>query len=86
MNDFDFHYMHYARAEELRKDAEHERLARSLIKAAKATRRGGEGVRNGGAHRGGVAGRVARAFGRKDAEQGRGANGSALENDHAAAS
>ncbi len=58
MNDFDFHYMHYARSEELIKDAENERLARSLIKAAKETRRGGTHVRHDG-----VAQRVARAFG-----------------------
>lgn len=63
MNDFDLHYMHYARAEELRKSAENERLARKLVKAAKATRRGGDGVRS--AHRTGVADRVARALGRR---------------------
>lgn len=80
MNDFDFHYMHYARSEELIKDAENERLARSLIKAAKETRRGGTHVRHDG-----VAQRVARAFGRKDRfEAGR--TESSPRNEHATAS
>ncbi|MCD0443425.1 hypothetical protein LO763_07265 [Glycomyces sp. A-F 0318] len=61
MNDFDFHYMHYARSEELLRDAENERLARSLIKAAKETRRARAQVRHDG-----VARRVARALGRRD--------------------
>jgi hypothetical protein len=59
MNDFDLHYLHYARSEELIKQAEQERQARQLVKAAKATRRGGANVRHDG-----VAGRVAKAFGR----------------------
>jgi hypothetical protein len=79
MNDFDFHYMHYARSEELIKDAENERLARSLIKAAKETRRGGAHVRHEGAA-GGVARRVARALGLRDRP------GSGPRNEHAAAS
>ena len=80
MNDFDFHYMHYARSEELLKDAENERLARSLVKAAKETRRAGAHVRHDG-----VAQRVARAFGLKDrSEAGRAESGP--RNEHATAS
>jgi hypothetical protein len=65
MNDFDLHYLHYARSEELRKDAENERQARSLLKAAKETRRAGSHVRHAG-----VAGRVARALGLRHDEEG----------------
>lgn len=64
MNDFDFHYTHYVRHEELIKDAENERLARSLIKAAKKTRRSGRTAGHDG-----VARRVARALGRGDADR-----------------
>lgn len=59
MNDFDLHYLHFARSEELLKQAENERQARELIKAAKATRRGGAEVRHEG-----LAARVAKALGR----------------------
>lgn len=59
MNDFDLHYLHYARSEELIKQAENERHARALIKAAKETRRGGTHVRHQG-----IAARVAKALGR----------------------
>jgi len=59
MNDFELNYLHYARSEELIKQAEHERQARELIRAAKATRRGGANVRHAG-----LASRVAKAFGR----------------------
>ena len=80
MNDFDFHYMHHSRSEELIKDAENERLARSLVKAAKETRRAGTHIRHDG-----VAQRVARAFGRKGgSEQGRA--GSSPRNEQATAS
>jgi ParB-like chromosome segregation protein Spo0J len=58
MNDFELNYLHYARSEELIKQAEHERQARELVKAAKATRRGAN-VRHEG-----LAARVAKAFGR----------------------
>ncbi|MBO3734103.1 hypothetical protein [Glycomyces niveus] len=61
MNDFDLHYLHYARSEELIQQAEHERQARELVKAAKATRRGGTRVRHDG-----LAARVAKALGRGD--------------------
>jgi hypothetical protein len=61
MNDFDLHYLHYARSEELIKQAEQERQARQLVKAAKATRRGGANVRHDG-----LAARVAKALGRGD--------------------
>ncbi|MFG3338411.1 hypothetical protein [Glycomyces sp. NPDC048151] len=61
MNDFDLHYLHYARSEELIKQAENERQARELVKAAKATRRGGGHVRHEG-----LAARVAKALGRGD--------------------
>ncbi|SDL82419.1 hypothetical protein SAMN05216298_0162 [Glycomyces sambucus] len=66
MNDFDLHYLHYARSEELRKDAENERQARRLLKAAKETRRAGSHVRHAG-----VAGRVAKALGLRHEEAGR---------------
>ncbi|SDD60556.1 hypothetical protein [Glycomyces harbinensis] len=85
MNDFDFHYMHYTRSEELIKDAENERLARSLIKAAKETRRAGTRVRHDGTSNGSVAQRVARALGRKDRPEA-GPAGSSPRNEHAAAS
>lgn len=80
MNDFDFHYMHYTRSEELLKDAENERLARGLIKAAKETRRGRAHVRHEG-----VAQRVARALGRRDRPEADPA-GRRPRNEHAAAS
>ena len=63
-NDFDFHYAHYVRHEELIKDAENGRLARSRTKAAKETRRGGRTAGHDG-----VARRVARALGRGDADR-----------------
>ncbi|THV27100.1 hypothetical protein [Glycomyces paridis] len=77
MNEFDFHYMHHARSEELLRDAENERLARSLLKAAKDTRRGAGRVRHDG-----VARRVARALGRGEAGRG----GSGRRNEQATAS
>jgi hypothetical protein len=80
MNEFDFHYMHYARAEELIKNAENERLARRLVKAAKETRRDGTHVRHDGVVR-----RVARALGRGDRPEG-GRADSGPRNEHAAAS
>jgi hypothetical protein len=61
MNDFDLHYLHFARSEELIKQAENERHARALIKAAKETRRGGTSVRHQG-----IAARVAKALGRSE--------------------
>lgn len=61
MNDFDLHYMHYARSEELIKQAENERQARELINAARATRRGVRRVRHEG-----IAARVAKALGRRE--------------------
>jgi hypothetical protein len=60
MNDLDLYYHHYARREELIKQADNERKARELINAAKATRRGGRNVRHDG-----IAARVAKAFGRR---------------------
>ncbi|HEX2145423.1 MAG TPA: hypothetical protein VHG10_13040 [Glycomyces sp.] len=65
MNDFELHYLHYARSEELFKLAENERLARELVSAAKATRRSGSQARH---QR--VASRVAKVFGRGE-RQGR---------------
>jgi ParB-like chromosome segregation protein Spo0J len=59
MNDFELNYLHYARSEELIKQAEHERQARELVRAAKATRRAGGNVRHEG-----LAARVAKALGR----------------------
>jgi hypothetical protein len=76
MNDFDLHYLHYARSEELRKDAENERHARSLLKAAKETRRAGSHVRHAG-----VADRVARALGLRHDE-----GGASSKNEQAAVS
>jgi len=67
MNDLDFHYLHYARSEELIKDAANERLARSLVKAAKETRRAGTHVRHDG-----VVARVAKALGRRGQGAGHG--------------
>jgi hypothetical protein len=64
MNDFDLHYLHNARTEELIQQAENERQARELIKAAKATRRGGTRVRHEG-----IATRVANALGRGKHEE-----------------
>lgn len=61
MNDFDLHYLHYARSEELIKQAENERQARELVNAAKATRRAGQRVRHEG-----IAARVAKALGRRE--------------------
>jgi hypothetical protein len=60
MNDLDLHYLHYARSEELIKQAENERQARELVNAAKATRRAGRAARHEG-----IAARVAKAFGRR---------------------
>jgi hypothetical protein len=84
MNDFDLHYLHYARSEELRKDAENERQARRLLKAAKETRRGGTHVRHSG-----VADRVVRALGLRHGDGHReedAASGSAPRKDHATVS
>ncbi|MQM28155.1 hypothetical protein [Glycomyces albidus] len=67
MNDFDLHYLHYARSEELRKEAENERQARRILKAAKETRRGGSHVRHSG-----VADRVVRALGLRHGDETRG--------------
>lgn len=61
MNDFDLHYLHFARSEELIKQAENERQARALIRAAKETRRSGAHVRHQG-----IAARVAKALGRSE--------------------
>jgi hypothetical protein len=73
MNDFDLHYLHYARSEELIKQAEQERQARQLVKAAKATHRGGANVRHDG-----LAARVAKALGRGErAGESAGGRGSA---------
>lgn len=72
MNDFDLHYLHYARSEELIQQAENERQARELVKAAKATRRGGAHVRHAG-----LAARVAKALGRGEQREGAAERGSA---------
>ncbi|RRR99739.1 hypothetical protein [Glycomyces terrestris] len=81
MNDFDLHYLHYARAEELRREAENERQARRLIKAAKETRRGGSHVRHAG-----VADRVARALGLRHADEHREEDAASRESDRTAVS
>ncbi|MEU5872231.1 hypothetical protein AB0A73_11820 [Glycomyces sp. NPDC047369] len=81
MNDFDLHYLHYARSEELRKEAENERQARSLLKAAKETRRGGTHVRHSG-----VADRVARALGLRHGDGHRQEAAASAETDRAAVS
>lgn len=72
MNDYELNYLHYARSEELIKQAENERQARQLVRAAKATRRGGANVRHAG-----LATRVAKAFGRgEQSEETAGRHGS----------
>jgi hypothetical protein len=73
MNDFELNYLHYARSEELIKQAQNERQARELVNAAKATRRGGHQVRHHG-----LAARVAKALGRGErTEKTTGGRGSA---------
>ncbi|MFB9658847.1 hypothetical protein ACFQS3_21665 [Glycomyces mayteni] len=81
MNDFDLHYLHYARSEELRREAENERQARRLLKAAKETRRAGTHVRHSG-----VADRVARALGLRHEDGHAGADAASAETDRAAVS
>ncbi|MCC3764249.1 hypothetical protein K3N28_14370 [Glycomyces sp. TRM65418] len=60
MNDFDLHYLHYARSEELIQQAENERRARELVDAAKATRRDARHARHEG-----LGARIAKALGRR---------------------
>ncbi|WP_335989324.1 hypothetical protein [Glycomyces sp. MUSA5-2] len=81
MNDFDLHYLHYARSEELRQEAENERQARRLIKAAKETRRGGTHVRHSG-----VADRVVRALGLRHGAEHTEEGAAVAETDRAAVS
>ncbi|MDA1362323.1 hypothetical protein O1R50_22050 [Glycomyces luteolus] len=78
MNDFELNYLHFARSEELIKQAENERQARALVRAAKATRRGGANVRHAG-----LASRVAKAFGRGE-QSGKPAGGQRADHAHPA--